>query len=134
MRSICFQRSGFINDLSTHKTNAPQQVAETQVCAQSIQPRVHLQPAEPIGALLDSLVEPTARVSVTHVGLTLTGRAFDRSLKQLIHFSPSLRLHYGSPLALNSILVVWRQSAARSPHPQTPNRSDKPASKSSPSS
>src|SRR5262245_9948330 len=75
-----------------------------------------------------------ARASVTQESRTLTGRAFERSLKQLIYFSPSLRLLYGSPLALNSILVVWRQSAARSPHPQTPNRSDKPASKSSPSS
>src|SRR5262245_17941712 len=134
MRSICFQRSGFINDLSRLKTRAPQQLAEMRLCAQSIQPRVHLQPAEPIGALLDSLVEPTARVSATQEGRTLIGRAFERSLKQLIHLSPSLRLHHGSPLALNSILVVWRQSAARSPHPQTPNRSDKRASKSSPSS
>src|SRR5262245_26413595 len=125
MRSICFQRSGFINDQSRLKTKAPQQVAETRLCAQSIQSRVHLQPAEPIGALLDSLVEPTARVIVTQEGRTLTGRAFERRLKQLIPFSPSLRLHHGSPLALNSISVVWRQSAARLPHPQTPNRSDK---------
>src|SRR5262245_63189419 len=69
----------------------------------------------------------------THQETLATGRRrVTNRLEQLIHFSPSLRLHYGSPLALNSILVVWRRSAARSPHPQTPNRSDKPASKSSP--